>query len=205
MEVGVIRSREVALPDFNDREIMRYASSRMGDVCDLELFDEVKILVGQRIRPMVVYREMPISISGIKLNFGGLSVESCALAKAMHGAERVLFMGATLGIEVDRLIAKLSRISVSRAQAADAVASERIEALCNAFCREIDSDVERDGLISGFRFSPGYGDLPLEFQKDIFSVIMPQKYIGLTLNSSLMMSPSKSVSAIVALERKHEV
>ena len=54
-----------------------------------------------------------------------------------------------------------------------------------------------------------YGDLPLEMQKDIFNVLDCSKRIGLTLNESLLMSPSKSVTAIIGISkdkcgRKHE-
>lgn len=50
------------------------------------------------------------------------------------------------------------------------------------------------------RFSAGYGDLPLEVQKDIFRVLDCPRKIGLTLNDSLLMSPTKSVTAIVGIE-----
>jgi cobalamin-dependent methionine synthase I len=49
------------------------------------------------------------------------------------------------------------------------------------------------------RFSAGYGDLPLELQRDIFGALDCQRKIGVTLNESLLMSPSKSVSAIVGI------
>ncbi len=49
------------------------------------------------------------------------------------------------------------------------------------------------------RFSPGYGDLTLLAQKDIFAVLDCGKRIGLTLNDSLLMSPSKSVTAFVGI------
>ena len=49
------------------------------------------------------------------------------------------------------------------------------------------------------RFSAGYGDLSLSVQKDIFSVLDCARKIGLTLNDSLIMSPSKSVTAVVGI------
>ena len=49
------------------------------------------------------------------------------------------------------------------------------------------------------RFSPGYGDLSLEMQRDIFRVLDCPRKIGLTLNESLLMSPSKSVTAIIGI------
>ena len=52
------------------------------------------------------------------------------------------------------------------------------------------------------RFSPGYGDFDIVYQKDIFAILDCPKRIGLTLNSSLMMSPSKSVTAIIGFKRE---
>lgn len=49
------------------------------------------------------------------------------------------------------------------------------------------------------RFSPGYGDLPLALQRDIFHALDCARKIGLTLNDSLMMSPAKSVTAIIGI------
>ena len=78
-----------------------------------------------------------------------------------------------------------------------ALGAERIEALCDAFC---DSLISEKGVLLRPRFSPGYGDLPLEVQKDIFSLLECHKRIGVSLNESLLMSPSKSVTAFVGLE-----
>ena len=76
------------------------------------------------------------------------------------------------------------------------IGAERIETLCDAFCKDISSEL---GVTLKPRFSAGYGDLPLEAQKDIFRVLDCSKKIGLTLNDSLLMSPTKSVTAIVGI------
>jgi cobalamin-dependent methionine synthase I len=55
------------------------------------------------------------------------------------------------------------------------------------------------------RFSPGYGDLPLELQTNLFKVLDCQHFIGLTLNDSMLMSPSKSVTAIVGLREREMI
>ena len=39
----------------------------------------------------------------------------------------------------------------------------------------------------------------LRYQKDIFSVLDCQRKIGLTLNDSMLMSPTKSVTAIIGI------
>ena len=43
--------------------------------------------------------------------------------------------------------------------------TERIEALCDAFCRTMAETLPDSPLTA--RFSPGYGDLPLTLQEDI--------------------------------------
>jgi len=94
------------------------------------------------------------------------------------------------------MIAKYGRISPVRALFFQAIGAERIESLCNAFCKDIKKDLNITP-----RFSPGFGDLPLELQKDIFFALQPHRNIGLTLNESLLMSPSKSVTAIIGIKR----
>ena len=50
------------------------------------------------------------------------------------------------------------------------------------------------------RYSPGYYDLKLESQKDFFKLIDITKRIGVTLSDSLLMIPSKSVTAFIGVE-----
>lgn len=141
----------------------------------------------------VCYTEVPVCIDGDSVDFGAVNVTSRSLAKNLSGCDGAVIFGATVGLEIDRLIAKYGRISPSRAVVLQALGAERVEALCDAFCRELEHNYGRIRP----RFSPGYGDLPLSFQQDIFSLLDCPRRIGLTLNGSLLMSPSKSVTAVV--------
>ena len=47
------------------------------------------------------------------------------------------------------------------------------------------------------RYSPGYGDLPLEAQRPLLAALDAARQAGITLSSALLMMPSKSVSAII--------
>ena len=49
------------------------------------------------------------------------------------------------------------------------------------------------------RFSPGYGDFPLECQPGLFRLLGVQRNIGVTLTDSLLMLPTKSVTAVIGL------
>ena len=81
-----------------------------------------------------------------------------------------------------------------------AIGAERIESLCDVFCEELSQELQEEGYLTS-RFSPGFGDLPLTIQHDVFRVLDCSRKIGLTLNESLLMSPSKSVTAFAGISR----
>ena len=98
MSIGIIKLTAPKLPDFCDREILRYAGVKANGDYDSELLDALKQEISSSIKSTVVYREMPIEIYNDTVRFDKISVCSKALAKAMRRAERAVFMAATLGI-----------------------------------------------------------------------------------------------------------
>ena len=145
------------------------------------------------------FDELDVSVFGDHVDLGLTSVESKALAKNLKNCRRAVIFGATVGMEIDRRIARYSAVSPVKALVFQAIGAERIEALCDVFCQSIKNDLS-DGEKLCPRFSPGYGDLSIEFQREIFSLLGCERRIGLTLNESLVMSPSKSVTAIVGIK-----
>ena len=107
-------------------------------------------------------------------------------------------MAATIGIGLDRLAARYAKTSPAKALILQGLGAERIEALADLFCRGL----EKEGLNVTSRFSAGYGDLSLELQREIFRVLDCQRSIGLTLNDSLIMSPTKSITAIIGIKKE---
>ena len=120
------------------------------------------------------------------------------LCQRLQKAEYAVVFAATVGLGIDRLILKNESVSPTKALFMQALGAERIESLCNAFCMDIKTACEEKGYHTGARFSAGYGDFSIERQRDIFALLSPQK-IGLTLNDSLLMSPTKSVTAIIPI------
>ncbi len=155
-----------------------------------------------RLSPRVCYTELPLSVSGDEVRLGGLNCSSRGLAGRAFGATRAVVFVATVGIEADRLIKRYSSLSPSLALAISALASERVEMLCDLFCRELAEQAEALGREVRPRFSPGYGDLSLEFQREIFRLLSPEGKIGVGLTDGLLMTPTKSVSAIVGICEK---
>lgn len=52
------------------------------------------------------------------------------------------------------------------------------------------------------KLSVGYGDWPLEEQRDIFAILDPKERIGVELNEACLMVPEKSVSGLIGMKRK---
>lgn len=187
-------------PAVSQKEILRYAGCKGEERKILSLVEECMREVENKLSYRVCYGKLPVSMQESKVDFGAFSFFSSSLAKNLSGCNEAVFFAATVGIELDRMIERYSRLSPAKAVIFDAIGAERIEALCDAFCHNF---AEEESTKLSPRFSPGYGDLPLAAQKDIFAVLGCEKRIGLVLNDSLLMSPSKSVTAIVGLKEKN--
>ena len=144
----------------------------------------------------VCYSVCTPKIDGSSVDLGFFSTESRALAKNLAGTSRVIVFAATVGFEIDRLIMKYTRTSPSRALMLSALGAERIEALCDAFSEDIKKEFGKCRP----RFSAGYGDLSIGVQRKLFNFLNPSARIGLTLTDSMLMSPTKSVSAFIGIE-----
>ena len=140
-----------------------------------------------------------MNMSDETLDLGFSTVTSHSLSRALSGCESTVVFAATLGIDFDRLLVRYGKISSTKQLLLQAIGAERIESLCDLFCRELAEDHAREGKRVRPRFSAGYGDLPLAMQREIFAALDCPKHIGLTLNDSLLMSPTKSVTAIVGI------
>jgi len=183
----------------NRREILRYAGVREETPELAGLLEEALAELQPALAGRVCWQEFPLTRREGELDLGFIQTASGSLARNLTGCDRIIVFAATLGLGPDRLIARYSRLSPAKALLLQAIGTERIEDLCDRFCDSIRQDACCQGLSMAPRFSPGYGDLPLTVQRDIFRVLDCSRKIGLTLNDSFLMSPSKSVTAIVGL------
>lgn len=186
-------------PEFNIGEIMRYARIRSGGDSYRSLIDSCIKEAESVLSYRVCYTFLDTSREKGVLYLGSIRSDSATLEKAIKSAGRVLLFAATVGAPFDRLVARYARTEPSKALMMQAIGAERAESLCDAFCGYIDTQLAVGGKRLTARVSPGYGDIGLVMQKDIFAVLDCPRKIGLTLDDSLMMSPSKSVTAICGI------
>ena len=105
--------------------------------------------------------------------------------------------------DLDHSVDGLLRVG-TMAVVLQACAAAELEEYCDEQQKKISTELEKSGLYLRPRFSPGYGDFPIEFQEPIMRMLDCAKKIGLTMTDSYMMSPTKSVTAIIGISTEKE-
>lgn len=188
------------LPDASFREIRRYMRAEDTDEVN-SLIEECLKEAEKVLWPQVCFCTADVKIADPLVIADTFTLNSKNLCTCLKNSEKIILLAATVGMPFDRLIAKYSVLMPSKALCMHAVGSERIEALCDAFCNDKKiSEIMPDGILTP-RFSPGYGDLSLETQKIFDSVLKLNKSLGISFNDELLMTPSKSVTAIIGMRK----
>ena len=188
----------------NTKEILRYLGYGRH-----EAKEQVLVLIEACVReleraavPKSIYKEYPLSFYGEKgIDCCAFQTCSKALKKNLKDCQSVLLFGATLGTGVDLLLHRYNRLQMSKAVVLQAAAAAMLEDYCDQMNEELEKKYEEKGLYLRPRFSPGYGDFSLECQPALLGCLEAGKRIGITLTDSLLMAPSKSVTAVIGISR----
>ncbi len=194
----IVYTKTFPAPPIGHEEILRYAGAAEKDK---EIIEACLSEVLPKLSYKVCYMELPALHTEDGVSLGAFALSGETAKKHLAGCHTAIVFAATIGIEMDRHIAKYGRLSPSKALFMQAIGAERIESLCDAFSKEMETEYAAKGAYTRPRFSPGYGDLPLSVQGDIFAVLSPHRKIGLSLNESLLMSPTKSVTAFIGVSK----
>ena len=119
------------------------------------------------------------------------------IAAHLDGCDRAVILCATLSAGAEAAIRQAGASDVLAGMMTDAMASALTEQLCDAAEQEILAGLPE--VHPTWRFSPGYGDLPLTVQGDLLRTVNAEKRLGVTLSESGMLIPSKTVTAIIGL------
>lgn len=164
---------------------------------DLESLNHVIAEVENAVDCRMIALRTPVTISGACIDLGFIKAESINLSCALQGANEAFVFCVTLGMGVDRLIMKYLKMGNSKSFFFDAVASAYAEAAADKAQEMLNRYAKTKK-----RFSPGYGDLPLEIQPDILSALNAEKLLGVTLTQGLLMKPTKTITAIVGIKNE---
>jgi len=132
-----------------------------------------------------------LALAGSTLTLPGQDI-----AEHLQTSTHCLLMAVTLGHAVERELIRLAR-TPAQALYFDAACSLLIEAAADAAEAHWLGEIPHTASV--FRYSPGYGDLPLAVQPQLISLLTADRILGLTLTDSGLMIPRKSITALVGI------
>ena len=189
---------EARISELNKQEILYYLSWS-GQMLD----DTVQIQMDRCIQTILktshpklfyqIYRKEEMEV----FSFKGKDI-----ANLLENCDFVVLFGATIGNEIERLLLQKEVSNMSDALIMDACASCAIENVCDNFEADLRATYEKQGLYVSSRYSPGYGDFPLESQVQFFHALNLTRQIGVVLTDAYIMTPRKSVTALMAISKE---
>ena len=189
---------------FDEKEILRYAMMPSTATAPEELpLGECLAAARSAVRCRAVWQRYPLGWHEKELDLGFAKTASQNLRKHLEGCTEILLFACTAGGEIDRRINREKVLSPVRGLLMSAIGSQQVEGACDRLCEELEKEYPERQLIS--RYSPGYGDLPLTLQRDVFKALDCERTIGVTLTESLLMQPSKSVTAVIGMKERKTV
>ena len=124
------------------------------------------------------------------------------LAHHLEGCHAAYFVCGTLGTGFDALLRRVSVKSAADALVLQAVGTAAIEEWMDEIEESVKSELAPgEALVR--RYSPGYGDFPLEAQRELLGILDTPRTIGVSLTDTLLMAPSKSVSAVIGVKMEN--
>lgn len=147
-----------------------------------------------------IYR-IAFAKEGVKVLGTTLVLTGEAIREHLSGCSEIMIFAVTLGREVDEAIARAKYRDLEYSYLLDSAAELLLDKAV---------DKIREGLTASLKakkatpcFSAGYADFPLESQTEILEILSAKKYLGILLSESVLMSPLKSVTAVIGIKNEN--
>lgn len=167
---------------------------------EFEFADKLQNEININIQPLKIIQKHKLSFDGNKLKLSDIDFEfyGNSIKKHLKNCDHCYMMIATLGFNIDKLIDKYQISDMTSSYIADKAANILIEKYCDQITQEIRESEKINGFEITTRFSPGYGDFPLETQKEFLKIINAEK-LGVYLTDGYLMKPFKTVTAVIGV------
>ena len=187
----------------NRQEVLRYLGYKgqkiddnMNEMIDLCREEVKKIIVP---RAVYEYRDISMTEKGVEIKETNLILTGNDIRNHLNSSKKCVLMAVTLGNEIEKKTRLYEKINLTRALIIDACATTAVEEICDILEEKVRREAEDQGMKITFRYSPGYGDLPLDIQDNFLRVLDAQRRIGLTVSENNLLFPRKSVTAIIGI------
>lgn len=191
---------EPRLTELNENEILLYLGHRGQEITpEVEKqISECTRQVLEHVQPRLVYRRLPV----IEGEITGMHLEGEDISQLLRPCQEAVLLAVTLGPQIEQLLMRSEVMNMSDAVVMDACSSVAVENVCDCFEADLREILEREeGLFLTSRFSPGYGDLPINTQGRLCEALDTVRRIGLTVTENHIMVPRKSVTAVMGIAR----
>ena len=119
--------------------------------------------------------------------------------KHLEGCPQALLLAVTLGPAVDAQIRRAGVGDIAAGVASDALGSALAEQAAEAAEAELRQWAAKEGKYLTGRFSPGYGDWDIAVQPLVAAALDTARRAGLCVTDTNLMTPRKSVTAILGV------
>ena len=191
----------ITLTQLNIGEVLRYMGCPpdKADPATRALAEDCAAQILQTAIPRWTYRVFDLTFEEGGVRMGGLLLPGEDLKAHLKGCERAALFCATLGAGADALIRRAESGDMARALALDCAAAAAVDEACDQIEQELQDMFP--GCSFPFRYSPGYGDLPLSLQNELLDLLDAPRRVGLTASASHILLPRKSVTAILGVSQ----
>ncbi len=189
--------------EINKEEVLRYLGYKGQDMNEnmTAMIENCRVEIKTIIIPRVVYiyKDIKLSDDGVEVITTNLILKGKDIKEHLKNSKECVLMAVTLGNEIERKTRLYEKSDLTKALILDACATTAVEEVCDIVENRIKEKANLSGMDITFRYSPGYGDLPLDVQNNFLRALDAQKKIGLTVSENSLLFPRKSVTAIIGI------
>lgn len=117
--------------------------------------------IEQIAQPKVIVKRFKLAKDPLRLEESGDEILGQQMEDMLEDCEECILIGCTLGIVMERKIKFYAKVNMTKSTVMDAAASAYLEEYCDRYEETLGFDNRT------YRACPGYGDFPLEFNKEL--------------------------------------
>lgn len=192
--------KEISIDSLSHQEALRYLGCKDYPNADFKTLIELcEKEVLANIEPRYVYQKFDIirQPDYVEVVNTPLKLYGNDIKNHLKGCNSAILMCATISAKIDRIIRVAEVSNMAKAMVLDSLSSVAIERVCNTFDTIIKQEFPQ--YFQTWRFSAGYGDFPIDVQRTFIEVLNAQKRIGVCVTDTNIMTPRKSVTAVMGL------
>ncbi|MTI81719.1 MAG: hypothetical protein FH758_12735 [Firmicutes bacterium] len=190
--------------NIDKNEVLRYLGYKQGKTkISSSMLEKIDYYISLGItlaEPNTCYRilnKINFKPKGVELPEVELVLPGQDISNHLKNCNKVCLVATTIGRQLEDKVSELfNHEEYAGGTILDAVGSDAVEKAADQLQEELKLKAKKQGYHLTWRFASGYGDLPLDINSKLASVVSANS-IGITVTESNMLLPQKSILGIV--------